>query len=182
VLGAYVCQAVPPWLMTNAGLFIQVGDNCTAGQFEACSRHLARAECAVPPSGEAAGLAEMGQQAASPGKVCGFPPSGSLFGRGVADLAGVCAVRQTVKEPRHGGNGSLHCQDNITGELSNISWLEIRTEIDCKPHSQMVLAWNMFARRSVQLHACQEGPLLHGALLTTDAHTQRLFRPTTLPP
>ncbi len=107
--------------MTNAGPAMQVGDNCTAGQFEACSQHLARAERAVSPAGQAVGLAGMGQQAASPGKVCGFPPSGSLPGRGVADLAGVCAVRQIVKEPRHGGNESLHCQDSITGELSKVS-------------------------------------------------------------
>ena len=111
------------WLMTNTGLSMQVGDNCTAGQFEACSRHLAKAERAVPPAGQAVGLAGMGQQAAPPGKVCGFPPSGSLPGSGVADLAGVCAVCQTVKEPRRGGNESLHCQDSITGELSNVSWL-----------------------------------------------------------
>jgi len=152
VLGLYVCQAVLPCLMTNAGPSTQVGDNCTAGQFEACSRHLTRAERAVPPAGEAAGLAGMGQQAPPPGKVGGFPPSGSLPRRGVADLAGVCAVRQTVKEPRHGGDGSLHCQDNITGGLSNVSWLQICTDIDRKPHSLMMLAWDLIARR-VQLHA-----------------------------
>ncbi len=105
----YVRQAVLPCLMINAGLCMQVGNNCTAGQFEACSRHLARAERAVPHTGKAPGLAGMGQQAAPPGKVGGFPPSGSLSGRGVADLAGVCAVLQTVEEPRHGGNESLHC-------------------------------------------------------------------------
>ena len=73
--------------MINSGPCMQVGDNCTAGQFEACSGHLARAERAVPPAGEAVGLAGMGQQTAPPGKVCSFPPSGSLPGRGVADLA-----------------------------------------------------------------------------------------------
>ena len=159
MLGAYVHQAVLPWLMTKTGPSMQVGNNCTAGQFEACSRHLARAERAVSLAGKAAGLAGMGQQAAPPGKVCGFPPSGSLPGSGVADLAGVCAVCQTVKEPRRGGNESLHCQDSITGELSKVSWLEFRIEICRKHHSQMP-----------------------GGLLTIDAHTQRLFRPTILPP
>ena len=145
--------------MSDAGPSTQVGDNRTAGQFEACSRHLARAEHAVPPAAEAAGLAGMGQQAAPPGKICGFPPSGPLPGRGVADLAGVGAVRQTVKEPRHGCNGSLHCQDNITGELSS---LEFCTEIHCKPHSLMMLAWDMIARtryscmHARKAHCCME--------------------------
>ena len=116
--------------MINSGPCMQVGDNCTAGQFEACSRHLARAERAVPPAAEAAGLAGMGQQTAPPGKVCSFPPSGSLPGRGVADLARVCAVCQTVKEPRHGGNGSLHCQDNISGELSSVLWLVFAVKLN----------------------------------------------------
>ena len=88
---------------------MQVGDDGTAREPAARCASFTRPERAVPPTSEADGVAGLGEQAAPPGKLCGFPPPGQVPGRGVAELAGVCAVRQSVQEPGDGGNGALYC-------------------------------------------------------------------------
>ena len=95
-----------------------MGDDCAAWEPAHCCASPARPERAVPPASKATVLAGVGQQAAPPGEVCGFPPSGQVPGRCVAEMAGVCAICQAVKEPRHGSHGPLHCQDHSTGSIT----------------------------------------------------------------
>lgn len=101
-------------------LELQVGDDSVAWQSTECCEAAARAERAVTLAPESGGLAGVGQQAAPPCHVCGFPPAGALPGRGLADLAPICTVCQDVKKPRHGCDWPLHCQDHSTGEQHDI--------------------------------------------------------------
>ena len=95
--------------LLNGTLGLQVGDYSVAWQLAAGCEAVARAKPAVPPTSKAAGLAGVGQQTAPAGHGCGFPPAGALPGRGLADLAPLCTVRQDVEKPRHGCNRPLYC-------------------------------------------------------------------------
>lgn len=106
------CYLVQETLLLNhrkTAFVLQVGDYSAAWKPANCCGDAARAKQAVPLAPKGGGLAGMGQQAAPPGPVGGFPPTGALPRRGLADLAPTCTVCQAVKKPGHGCNGAFHC-------------------------------------------------------------------------